>query len=90
MRRSEQNQELRAGLPILGMEQEIMEAITGHDVCLLCGETGSGKTTQAGLSCIDTPIWQAVHEQSFPSLSSLWRPQAQACCRRAPPWLPSV
>jgi hypothetical protein len=29
------------------MEQEIMEAITGNDVCLLCGETGSGKTTQA-------------------------------------------
>ena len=28
-------------------EQEIMEAITGNDVCLLCGETGSGKTTQA-------------------------------------------
>ena len=34
-------------LPVLGMEQEIMEAITGNDVCLLCGETGSGKTTQA-------------------------------------------
>ena len=47
MKRPEGIQEARAGLPVLGMEQEIMEAIAGNDVCLLCGETGSGKTTQA-------------------------------------------
>ena len=46
VQRAERIQEARAGLPVLGMEQEIMEAITGNDVCLLCGETGSGKTTQ--------------------------------------------
>ncbi len=46
MQRREHIQEARAGLPVLGMEQETMEAITGNDVCLLCGETGSGKTTQ--------------------------------------------
>jgi hypothetical protein len=28
------------------MEQEVMEAVGRHDVVLLCGETGSGKTTQ--------------------------------------------
>ena len=50
MQRQEHIQEARAGLPVLGMEQEIMEAITGNDVCLLCGETGSGKTTQASSS----------------------------------------
>lgn len=47
VQRPERIQEARSGLPVLGMEQEIMEAISGHDVCLLCGETGSGKTTQA-------------------------------------------
>jgi hypothetical protein len=28
------------------MEQEIVEAITLNDVVILCGETGSGKSTQ--------------------------------------------
>jgi hypothetical protein len=27
-------------------EQPIMEAVTNHDVVIICGETGSGKTTQ--------------------------------------------
>ena len=39
-------QEAREGLPILGMEQEVMEAVAASDVVLLCGETGCGKTTQ--------------------------------------------
>ena len=33
-------------LPVCGMEQEIMENISKHSFILLCGETGSGKTTQ--------------------------------------------
>ena len=33
-------------LPICGMEQEIVEAVREHDVVILCGETGSGKSTQ--------------------------------------------
>jgi len=36
----------RLSLPILSEEQAVMEAITDHPVVLLCGETGSGKTTQ--------------------------------------------
>ncbi len=46
--RSQAMQDARSGLPILGMEQEIMEAVAENDVILLCGETGSGKTTQVG------------------------------------------
>ncbi|KAG2771712.1 putative ATP-dependent RNA helicase [Phytophthora cactorum] len=36
----------RMQLPVCSSEQEIMEAITDNDVIILCGETGSGKTTQ--------------------------------------------
>lgn len=44
--RSEDIQAVRLHLPITGMEQEIMEALSENDVILLCGETGCGKTTQ--------------------------------------------
>lgn len=37
----------RVGLPIIAMEQEIMEAIAENPVVVLCGATGCGKTTQA-------------------------------------------
>lgn len=33
-------------LPVSGKREEIMEAITKHQVIIVCGETGSGKTTQ--------------------------------------------
>ncbi|XP_020272990.1 ATP-dependent RNA helicase DEAH13-like isoform X2 [Asparagus officinalis] len=36
----------RRDLPIIMMEQEIMEAVNEHSIVILCGETGCGKTTQ--------------------------------------------
>ena len=36
----------RAQLPIIGMEQEVVEAVLENDVVVLSGETGCGKTTQ--------------------------------------------
>lgn len=36
----------RINLPIVMMEQEIMEAINESAVVIICGETGCGKTTQ--------------------------------------------
>jgi ATP-dependent helicase HrpA len=33
-------------LPVSGKRQEIMEALAQHQVIIVCGETGSGKTTQ--------------------------------------------
>ncbi|XP_040272163.1 probable ATP-dependent RNA helicase DHX37 isoform X1 [Bufo bufo] len=44
--RSPEIQEARLKLPILAEEQVIMEAIQENPVVVLCGETGSGKTTQ--------------------------------------------
>jgi ATP-dependent RNA helicase DHX37/DHR1 len=39
-------QEARLALPIVSEEQSIMEAILLNPVVIVCGETGSGKTTQ--------------------------------------------
>lgn len=36
----------RKDLPIIMMEQEIMEAINYNSAVIICGETGCGKTTQ--------------------------------------------
>eukprot|EP01105_Mastigella_eilhardi_P022133 TRINITY_DN5427_c0_g1_i1.p1 TRINITY_DN5427_c0_g1~~TRINITY_DN5427_c0_g1_i1.p1 ORF type:complete len:1147 (-),score=286.91 TRINITY_DN5427_c0_g1_i1:12-2945(-) len=51
---------VRSKLPVFLEEQTIMEAITDNEVCIICGETGSGKTTQvpqflyeAGYGCLD-------------------------------------
>ncbi|KAM9330878.1 putative ATP-dependent RNA helicase DHX37 [Gastrophryne carolinensis] len=44
--RTPEVQEARLKLPILAEEQAIMEAIKENPVVVLCGETGSGKTTQ--------------------------------------------
>jgi ATP-dependent RNA helicase DHX37/DHR1 len=38
--------EERSHLPVIGEEQPIMEAIRANPVVLICGATGSGKTTQ--------------------------------------------
>ncbi|XP_008572511.1 PREDICTED: probable ATP-dependent RNA helicase DHX37 isoform X1 [Galeopterus variegatus] len=44
--RSPEIQEERLKLPILSEEQVIMEAVAEHPIVIVCGETGSGKTTQ--------------------------------------------
>ncbi|NXQ26153.1 DHX37 helicase, partial [Alaudala cheleensis] len=44
--RSPEIQEARLKLPILAEEQVVMEAINENPIVIICGETGSGKTTQ--------------------------------------------
>lgn len=46
VQRSEEIQKVRMGLPVFAEEYKIMEAIHHNDVVIICGETGSGKTTQ--------------------------------------------
>jgi ATP-dependent RNA helicase DHX37/DHR1 len=58
--RSSEMEAVRTNLPIIGMEQEVMEAVSENDIVVLCGQTGCGKTTQvpqflleAGYGCRD-------------------------------------
>ncbi|KAI0244057.1 putative ATP-dependent RNA helicase DHR1 [Massospora cicadina] len=44
--RSEEIAAARLLLPVYGEEQAIMECLAQNDVMIICGETGSGKTTQ--------------------------------------------
>ena len=44
--RPEVIEKARYDLPVSAMEFEIMDAIRNNDVTILCGETGSGKSTQ--------------------------------------------
>jgi len=44
--RTQEIEDVRSKLPILGEEQYIVETIRYNDVVIICGETGSGKTTQ--------------------------------------------
>ena len=44
--RAEEIQQARMQLPVLQEEQKIMETIHSHPVVVICGATGSGKTTQ--------------------------------------------
>lgn len=46
--RTEEMQKQRHDLPIVKEEDRIMDAIRGNPVVVICGETGSGKTTQIG------------------------------------------
>ena len=40
-------------LPVSGQRQTIKEALQSHQVVIVCGETGSGKTTQLPKICLD-------------------------------------
>ncbi|KAG5948982.1 hypothetical protein E4U60_000091 [Claviceps pazoutovae] len=44
--RSPEIQEARLKLPVVSEEQRIMESIHNNDIVVICGATGSGKTTQ--------------------------------------------
>jgi ATP-dependent helicase HrpA len=45
-------------LPITGRREEILAALRGHQVVVIAGETGSGKTTQLPKMCLEAGLAQ--------------------------------
>lgn len=43
-------------LPVVEQREEILAAVKKHQVVILCGETGSGKTTQLPKICLDAGL----------------------------------
>ena len=52
LEKSDINLEFPEALPVSGQRQVIMDALSRHQVVIVCGETGSGKTTQLPKICL--------------------------------------
>lgn len=46
-------------LPVSGRRQDVIAALRRHPVLILCGETGSGKTTQIPKMCLEAGLAEA-------------------------------
>ncbi|KAL8277707.1 hypothetical protein RQP46_009829 [Phenoliferia psychrophenolica] len=87
--RTEEMQKQREQLPIVKEEDRLMDAIRGNAVIVVCGETGSGKTTQIGQflleagwgdSSSDNPGMVAITQpRRVAALSTSVRVRAELC-----------
>ncbi|KAG9404769.1 ATP-dependent RNA helicase dhx37 [Aphanomyces cochlioides] len=68
----------RMQLPVCSSEQEIMEAIENHSVVILCGETGSGKTTQ-----VPQFLYEAGYGTERPGMIGVTQPRRVAAVSTA-------
>ncbi len=75
--------ESRSKLPVVGMEQEVMEAIDSHGTVILCGETGSGKTTQVPQFLYEAGYGAPASEGGKPGLIAVTQPRRVAALTTA-------
>ncbi|KAJ3011316.1 ATP-dependent RNA helicase dhx37 [Thoreauomyces humboldtii] len=80
--RPESIQLARISLPVVMEEQPIMEAIFQNDVTILCGETGSGKTTQVPQFLYESGFGDPEHPQ-FPGMVGITQPRRVAAVSMA-------
>ncbi|CAK7224384.1 putative ATP-dependent RNA helicase DHR1 [Sporothrix curviconia] len=71
----------RLNLPVVGEEQQIIEAIHEHDVVILSGGTGSGKTTQVPQFLYEAGFGSA--ESDYPGMIGVTQPRRVAAVSMA-------
>lgn len=67
-------QQDRARLPVLTIQQDLLKQLADHDVVVVSGDTGCGKTTQVLLARTPLPVASA-------HCNSCWRSRAQTLFR---------
>lgn len=75
-------QEARMQLPVCQEEDRIMEMIYENDIMLLCGETGSGKTTQVPQFLYEAGFGSSEHAE-FPGTIAVTQPRRVAAMAMA-------
>ncbi|KAK5688194.1 putative ATP-dependent RNA helicase DHR1 [Elasticomyces elasticus] len=73
--RTEEIQAARLELPVVQEEQKIMEAINGNPIVIICGATGSGKTTQVPQMMFENGYGSAI--SSTPNSTSAAAPHSK-------------
>ncbi|GME83003.1 unnamed protein product [[Candida] boidinii] len=79
--RSDEIQKSRMALPVFSEEHRIMEAIHHNDCVIICGETGSGKTTQVPQFLFESGYGSANSET--PGLIGVTQPRRVAAVSMA-------
>lgn len=74
-------QAARLKLPVVGEEQKIMEAIHNHDIVVVCGATGSGKTTQVPQFLFEAGY--GSHDSPTPGMIGVTQPRRVAAVSMA-------
>lgn len=80
--RSDDIQKVRMQLPVFGEEHKIMEAIHHNDVIIICGETGSGKTTQVPQFLYEAGFGSEKSEE-YPGIVGITQPRRVAAVSMA-------
>ena len=76
-------QRARQNLPVTAMEFEIIDAIRNNDVTIICGETGSGKSTQIPAYVYENGMCDFPGNQSQAFLVGITQPRRVAAVSTA-------
>lgn len=80
--RTDYIQKQRVLLPVFAEEHRIMEAVYHHDCIILCGETGSGKTTQVPQFLYEAGFGNLLHDL-YPGMIGVTQPRRVAAVSMA-------